>query len=306
MNVRRRQILAGLGGLAVAGSPLRAFARTSVTVGAYECLSVSDGHLVLPGSYTFAGLPEDDLAQVLAAYDVSPNEQQEPPCNLTLLRHAERTVLFDAGSGPAFMPSAGKLADGLAALEVTPDEITDVVFTHGHPDHLWGVLDDFEDLVFANAEYWMSQAEWDYWRDPNTVDTIGQARASFAVGAGRRLAAIEDRCSLFEDGQEILPGLMAQASFGHTPGHMSFELRAGTDALLIGGDAISNPHIAFARPDWPAAADQDPELAGTTRLALLDKLAHEQMLLIGFHLPQGGIGRVERAGDAYRFVAEAP
>ena len=105
-------------------------------------------------------------------------------------------------------------------------------------------------------------------------------------------------------GDEVLPGIAAVASFGHTPGHMSFELRNGSDAALVIGDAINNHHVAFARPDWPSGADQDQDTAAATRLALLDRLAAEQMLAVGFHLPDGGMGRVERDADAFRFVRE--
>ena len=301
MKLNRRMVLAGLGGAAVAQGPLRAFAKTTAQIGDYEFISVSDGNLVLPRSFFFDGLPQDELAQALASFDL-PQDQLEPPCNLTLLRNAERVVLFDAGSGPTFMPSAGTLLENMDAAGVAADAVTDVVFTHGHPDHLWGVLDDFDDLVFPNASYHMGQVEWDYWRDPATVDTIGETRAAFAVGAARRLDAIEDRMSHFSDAAEVLPGIMAQASFGHTPGHMSFMVGGDSDALMIGGDAIGNHHLAFARPGWASGADQDPDLGAQTRQRLLDRLAHEQTLLMGFHLPNGGLGRVARDGDSYRFV----
>jgi len=258
---------------------------------------------VLPGSFFFRGRPHGQLAAILAEANVSPDELR-PPCNITLYRDAERTVLFDAGAGSGFMPSAGVLLDNLDAVGVTPEDVTHVVFTHAHPDHLWGVLDDFDDPMFPDAEYMMGRAEWNYWRDPNTASTIGEARASFAVGAARRLEVIEERCTLFDDGEEILPGIMAQASFGHTPGHMSFEVRSGHESVLIAGDAIGNHHVAFARPDWGSGADQDAETGAKTRQRLLDKLAHERITLVGFHLPGGGIGRVERKDGAYRFVPE--
>jgi glyoxylase-like metal-dependent hydrolase (beta-lactamase superfamily II) len=150
----------------------------------------------------------------------------------------------------------------------------------------------------------IGQAEWEYWTDPATVDSIGEARASFAVGAARRLEAIADRLETFTGGQEVLPGIRAHDTPGHTPGHMAFEIRQGNAAAMVVGDAIGNGHLALAHPDWASGADQDAEQGIATRLRLLDRLAGEGMPMVGFHLPGGGLGRVERAGGAYRFVAE--
>jgi glyoxylase-like metal-dependent hydrolase (beta-lactamase superfamily II) len=97
---------------------------------------------------------------------------------------------------------------------------------------------------------------------------------------------------------------MAHDTPGHTPGHMAFELRQGSEAVMVVGDAIANDHLALARPDWASGSDQDAEQGIATRLRLLDQLANDKMAMVGFHLPEGGLGRVERNGDAYRFVAE--
>ena len=88
------------------------------------------------------------------------------------------------------------------------------------------------------------------------------------------------------------------------PSASSFEIRAGGEAAMIVGDAIGNHHVAFARPEWPGGSDQDPETAARTRTRLLDRLVSDQMTLVGFHLPNGGIGRVEKATDGFRFVPE--
>jgi len=202
------------------------------------------------------------------------------------------------------MPSAGSMLNGLDAISVAPEDITHVVFTHAHPDHLWGVLDDFDDPVFPDAQMMIGQAEWEYWTDPDTVNTIGEARASFAVGAARRLDAISDQITMIKSGAEILPGVLAHDTPGHTPGHMSFEIRDGSQAVLVGGDAIGNAHVAFARPHWTSGADQDAELGAQTRARLLDTLVSDDIALLGFHLPNGGLGRVERDGEGYRFVPE--
>lgn len=301
--MHRRQVLASLGGFSLGSMATGALARAMMQMGPSEVISLSDGNLVLPASFFFEGLPEDELDLILAKHNV-PRDQLEPPCNLTLLRQPDRTVLFDAGAGQGFMPSAGELLHNLDAEGLTADDITHVVFTHGHPDHLWGVLDDFDEPAFPAAQLMMGQAEWDYWTDPDTVNTIGEARASFAVGAARRLAAIEDQVSFFKGGDEILPGIMAHSTPGHTPGHMSFEIRDGANALMVGGDAIGNAHVAFERPDWAHGADQDTEMGAKTRMRLLDQLATDDIALQGFHLPHGGLGRVERANGAYRFVPQ--
>ncbi len=303
MTPTRRQLLGGLGATAIFGVPRMTLAASQIDLGQAKITTVSDGHLVLPKEFLLGDLPAAETTPILEKYGLS-GDVMRPPCNVTLLQDGDRTVLFDAGSGSGFMPSAGDLVDTLDALGVAPDDITHVVFTHGHPDHLWGVLDDFDDPVFANASYMIGQREWDYWTDPDTVTTIGDARASFAVGAARRLAAIEDQCSFFADGQEVLPGVMAHATFGHTPGHMAFEIRQGSDAVMVVGDAIGNGHLAFERPDWASGSDQDAETGIKTRQRLLDQLAQDKMAMIGFHLRDGGLGRVERNGDSYRFLSE--
>lgn len=300
MRLTRRTMLAATGAAALAnGLPLRAWASSELDLGGGATLTtLSDGHLVLPGDFILGGMPQAEMTEIVTRYGL-PTDRLEPPCNVTLYRDGTRTVLFDVGSGPDFMPSAGKLAEAMEAAGLSPEDVTDVVFTHGHPDHLWGLLDEFDDPIFAEAAFHMGEAEWAYWTDPATVDTIGLERQSFAVGAARRLAVLDGNINLFGDAAEITPGITAVASFGHTPGHMAY-LVGGT--ALVGGDAIGNHHVAFERPDWASGSDQDAGMAAATRVALLDRIASDGLALVGFHLPGGGIGRVERAGAGYRFM----
>lgn len=302
---RRREFLT-TSAAATASASLGLIARpvhAQVTLGDVRIDSVSDGSLVLPGSFIFDTMPQDALLPILASLGQSP-DVLTPPCNVTLMRHGDRTVLFDIGSGPDFTPTAGTLLASLDTLGVTPQDVTDVIFTHAHPDHLWGVLDDFDDPLLPNANYMMGKTEWEYWMDPNTVDTIGDARTAFAVGAKRRLERIEDQIVFFTDGVEIMPGVAARATFGHTPGHMAFEVRQGSEAVMIIGDSIGNDHIAFARPEWNSGSDQDPPRAAATRVALMDQLAHEKTHVIGFHLTGNGLGYVEKGTDGYTFVTQ--
>ena len=301
MKITRRRLLGAAAATgAMAALPRMSFAATTMTLGAAEIDTLSDGHLVLPASFVS---PDPQAAEILTDFGIT-TPQVEAPCNVTLLRDGTNTVLFDVGAGPDFMPTAGKLSAALDALGVTPEDITHVIFTHAHPDHLWGVLDDFDEPLFTNAQHMMGKAEFDFWIDPAAADRLDEGRKVFAAGALRRLQVLEDRLLTFDDNTEILTGIHAHASFGHTPGHMAFEILQGNAACMIVGDAIGNGHVAFAAPGLIAGADQDPETGIATRQALLDRLAVSQIPMIGYHLPDGGAGRVERADGAYRFTAE--
>ena len=303
MITRRKLIQSVPAGLVAASLPLPVWSATTMSLGSMQINVLSDGNLVLPGSTNVDNLHAGELSAIMQKYDIS-SEQRTPDCNVTLIRDGERVILIDVGSGPEFMASAGRLQDALAAIDVDPYDVTHVVFTHAHPDHLWGLLDDFEDPAFPNATYMIGKSEWDYWIDPETVNTIGEARTTFAVGARRRLALIEDNITFFNDSEEILPGIAARATFGHTPGHMAFHIAQGSNNLMVLGDCVGNHHVAFERPEWRAGSDQDGDLGAATRVALLDQLASEHMSIIGYHMPYPGIGRAEKRGDGFIFVAE--
>jgi len=180
--------------------------------------------------------------------------------------------------------------------------VTDVVFTHGNPDHLWGILDDFDEVWFPEAQLHFPKIEFDFWLNDGTIDNMPEERKVFAVGAKNRLEAIADQVKLFGDGAEVLPGVEAMSTHGHTPGHTSFLIHSTGEPIVVIGDALTHDILSFQKPEWPAGGDQDRELAATTRKKLLDRLANEQMQLIGYHLTNEGIGRVENSGTAYRFI----
>ncbi len=302
--MKRRSFMQSTGAVALAMSlPRQLQARTTWERDGTRIDMLSDGYLELPADMMLENMPQDELAEILARYDLN-SDQLEPPCNLVLLRDGPRVVLFDIGAGPDFMPSAGHMMQAMDALGVSPDDITHLVITHAHPDHIWGLLDDFDEPMLPNAEVMMGRTEWDYWMDPDTVESIGAARQSFAVGAQRRLVEVQDHVTLFDDGAEVLPGVEAILTPGHTPGHMSFGLSIAGQQLLVTGDALVNHHLAFERPDWHSGSDFDLEQAAQTRLRLLDRITADDLTILGFHLPEGGIGRAERlAENRYRFHA---
>lgn len=302
MTPTRRQVLA-TAGAATAALMVPRFSVAETRFGDMVIQTVSDGSLTLPFDFIFEPVPADVREATIARFGLD-GEVLTPPCNLTLLRHGDRVVLFDAGSGSGFQPTAGSIVEALEVAGLGVDDITHVVFTHGHPDHLWGVLDDFDDPLFASAEHLIGRQEFDYWTDPATVGTIGTARQAFAIGAERRLSVLADALTFFDDGDEVLPGVEAVLTPGHTPGHMAFVLASGDETLMVVGDAIGNHHVALTHPGVPTGADQDMPTAAATRTALLDRVVADATRIAGFHLPDGGLGRIDRSGEGYIFLPE--
>src|SRR5262245_2047921 len=227
-----------------------------------------------------------------------------PATNVILVRTPLDLILIDVGAGPHFMPTVGKLAENMETAGIDRKAVTKVVITHAHPDHLWGTLDDFDNApMFPNATYVVSAAEWNFWMAEDIVLRLPEDRKNFAPGAKRNLAAIKDKVRMIKPGQDIVTGIRAIDTSGHTPGHLAIEIASGRESLIVLADALTHPTISFAHPEWSPAADHhDPERAVVMRKALLDRLATDLSRVIGYHLPFPGIGLVERSASAYRFV----
>jgi glyoxylase-like metal-dependent hydrolase (beta-lactamase superfamily II) len=300
---RRTLLAATAASIATRALPASAAAPYSFKHGAFEVEVVSDGHLVLPTSFLAPDAPPAERDALLRAAGET-GEQYNSPTNITLIRTTNDLILVDMGSGDRFMPSAGKLWDNLKAADIDKTKITKVIFTHGHPDHLWGAVDELDDLATPDATFFVASAEWDFWSGDNATQGLPSERAGFVTGARRNYSAIKDKVKMVKPGDEVVAGLRLIDTPGHTQGHVSLEL-AGADGLIVGGDVLTHPLISFQHPEWRPTADHVPEQAVATRRRLLDRLAADRSKLIGFHLPYPGVGTVERMDGAYRFVPVA-
>jgi glyoxylase-like metal-dependent hydrolase (beta-lactamase superfamily II) len=149
----------------------------------------------------------------------------------------------------------------------------------------------------------MAAAEIAFWTAEGVYSRLPEDRHAFAAGAQRVLKTLGDRLERFAPGQEVAPGILAVETAGHTPGHVAFEVAGGGETLLVLGDALIHPVISCRYPDWRSVADIDPDLAVATRWRLLERLATDRVPVIAYHFPAPGLGRIERAGSAYRVVA---
>lgn len=286
-----------------AARPARAHATPfRFKAGEAEITVLSDGGLELPSSFV---LPGRELAEIDAAYRAAGQSFSgfRSEVNVALVRTGPSLVLVDTGAGPDFMPSLGKFAEHLETAGVKPGDITHVVFTHAHADHLWGVIDPLGgDTLFEKALHLMTAPERDFWLADGIEHRVPAPMQGMAAGTQRRLRSIAPRIETLRPGTEIVPGLTAIDTSGHTPGHISILVGTGTDGVLISGDALTQDVISFARPAWRWGADLDGDKAAATRRRLLDQLATDRLRLLGYHLPWPGLGHVERKEGAFRFA----
>ncbi|MCA0405738.1 MAG: MBL fold metallo-hydrolase [Proteobacteria bacterium] len=283
-----------LGGLALAPVTITTLAQA----GQDRLFTVSDGSFSLPASMLNRGRKPEEIKAALGGA-----ESYISQLNITVLERAEGFTVFDCGAGANFIPGAGKLMESLKAAGVEAEKVKHLVFTHAHPDHLWGSLDDFGAPAFPNATFHVSQGEYDFWHRKDILNLMPEDRQVFATGAQRHFKELTPVLKQFKPEQEILPGLFAAATPGHTPGHVSYDVKMGSEIITVAGDALTHPILSFAYPEWAGGFDHEADVAAATRKKLLDRLASEKRMMVGYHLPSGGRGRVEKAGAAYRFIS---
>lgn len=302
--LNRRRFIQGSAALAsVALMPWSALARAaphSFTQGDAEVTVFSDGSITLPLTIIAPDASAEQLAEIAKRMGWS-DGAAHPETNIPLIRTGSEVVLVDNGSAGKFQPSAGKLAENLKAAGVDPASITKVVFTHAHPDHIWGTLAEGDKLLAPNAAYYVGSAEWNFWTDPDLLSKMPAEMGDFVKGAQRDLGAVKDRVSMVKAGDEIVPGLAVLDTPGHTPGHISLRL-AGGEGLIITGDVTPNPLVSFEHPDWKFGFDADPNLAIETRKKMVDQAAADKVRLLGYHWPYPGVGFAEKKDTAYVFV----
>jgi len=312
--VSRRALLKACGALAGSGLGLEARAQPDpppAGVAPYrpaddtlELLVVSDGHLVVPTRMLATNVLDGQLTAFLTGRGLGA-DRVHFHINVAVLRAGNEYVLIDAGAGGTWEPTAGRLADNLEAAGIALDAIGKVVITHAHPDHIWGLIDELDNsLRFPRAHYLVSAREFEFWTLGEAARLTGPVEG-IAAGARRVFKAIEARLSRFRPGEEIAPGLIAIDTAGHTPGHVSLLLTRGPRQLLLTADALLNNHVAIAHPDWQPAADMDAARAVQSRRRLLDMAATDRLQVLAYHMPFPGLGRIERAGAGYTWLADA-
>lgn len=263
-------------------------------VGTLDVIALRDGGMTgVPNDNKILGVGRtpEEVAAVLTAAGL-PGDSFDLSIQPLLVRDGDAVVLIDAGAGAGMGAGAGKLPASLASAGVQPGQVTDVLISHGHGDHVGGLVTADGALTFPNAAIRMTEAEW----------TALKADASMAAV----VTAITPKVQTFAAGAQITPSIKAVSIAGHTPGHTGYEIASGSERLLYIGDTAHHHVISVQRPDWRIQFDGDAPTAQASRKALLARAADENLRLYAVHFPFPGLGRVRREGETFVWVPETP
>jgi glyoxylase-like metal-dependent hydrolase (beta-lactamase superfamily II) len=271
-------------------------------LGSFEVTILSDGAYEIPTTLMATNRPREELTAFLAS-NFLPTERGLQHVNIPLINTGSEVVLVDVGGGPNWTPTTGRLTDNLRAAGYEPEDIDKVVLSHGHPDHIWGLIDEFEEAPrVPNARYYIAEAEWDFWTSDEASERLADAFKGFAIGAKKHLPPLADKTTRLKPGAEIVPGIITVSTRGHTPGHMSLVVSSGGQSMIVSADCVRHPFISFEHPDWWQMTDLEQEKAEASRRKLLDMAAADKALMLVCHISFPGLGHVARAGDVYRWV----
>ena len=262
-----------------------------------------DGYINLPSSLFHGVEPEKMKELIEGSFQTQTPEGVPTAVTTYLIDSGEAVSLLNAGGAQCVGTTMGGILDSLNAAGYSPDDISAVLLTHMHFDHVCGLSRDGA-AVFPNATVYVAEAESRFWLDPQIAQAAPEGNRPFFEMAARSIAPYITKgfFSTFQDGDEVIPGVQAILSPGHTPGHTSFLLQSGEENLLLWGDIVHSHAMQFAHPEVSNDFDTDQMQAVATRRTIFKRAAGEKWLIGGDHLPFPGFGHIRTEAEGYSWV----
>ena len=309
----RRTLLAGTAVAAIAGGADPAAAATPPAdkqapaiyrykIGSYELTALYDGIWYRPITDKFIrNAPFADVEHALDAAFM-PHDKLATPFTALVVNTGSKLVLIDTGTGGQISPSAGELRDNLIAAGIDPNAVDAIVISHFHPDHINGIKDKDNALIFPNAEIMVPAPEWAFWMDDANLNAAPADMKPTFLNQRRIFADIAKQVTHYEPGKEVAPGIVTLPAPGHTPGHTVFAIHSGNQSLLVLSDTAQHPAVFARHPNWEAAFDVDGPEAVATRKKIFDRAAADRMLITGYHFPFPACGHLIKTATGYEHV----
>ena len=251
-------------------------------LGGFDLVALHDAQFVLPndGKAFGVGHSPEETAKVLKDAG-APTDSVTLSVDALLIKMPEHLVLIDTGTG-------GALQQSLSQAGYKAEDVTDVLITHSHPDHVGGLVSNGK-LAFPNATIRMSSAEWEFAKKNDKLADL--------------VKTIGSHVKTFEPGAEVVPGITSAELPGHTPGHVGYQIVSGNEKMIDIGDTAHSSIVSLAKPEWPIGFDNDAATGETNRIGTLKKLAQSQELIFAPHFPFPGVGHIQSDGDHFKWDA---
>jgi glyoxylase-like metal-dependent hydrolase (beta-lactamase superfamily II) len=259
------------------------------TIGDFVCVAFCDADQVRDGYGLFGKIEPDVLKQGFTDLGYQPDALKFS-MNILYIKTPEHSILVDTGLGVGM----SKLPESLLLAGIELNKIDTIIITHGHGDHIGGIIGSDGTPTFPKAKYAIWKDEWEHWLGEATKDENPNPAAK------KNLLPIQDKVILIEEEGEIVPGVQAVHAPGHTMGHMALLVASKGEKLLHIVDAAHHP-IQLAHPEWSPNFDVRPDVSVATRKHLFERAADENLLMMAYHFAFPGLGKVERAGDVFKW-----
>ena len=284
----------------MAGAAMTSFRR--VKLGSFEVTTVFDGFANVPRVFPIFGQDqsEDKVAAHMQANYLPGNAMQIGFTPVVVNTGAE-LILFDAGNGAGRGETRGHLLKSLAAAGFSADQIDVVVITHYHPDHIGGLITDSKP-TFPNARYVTGEAENNFWTSKAVAESSDKKMQGRSKLVQSQVVPLAEKFSYIKPGADVVTGITSVDAFGHTPGHMAYNIESDGKRILLWADACNHYVASLQKPEWHVVFDMDKDKAIASRRKLLDMAAADKVAVTGYHMPFPSIGFVEKIGDAHRWL----
>jgi glyoxylase-like metal-dependent hydrolase (beta-lactamase superfamily II) len=249
-----------------------------------------------------------DVVNAALAEVFMEKDMMTTPYNPIAVNTGSKLAVIDTGTSETNHKKSngvgGQFVSNLAAAGIDRTAVDIVIISHYHGDHINGLLMDDNSLTYPNAEILVPAPEHKFWMDDGEMSRATNGRVQTNFKNVRRVfnAEVLKRVNVYEWGKEVISGITAQGTPGHTPGHTAYVIASGSDAVYVQSDVTHVPFLFVRHPDWHAYYDQDGAMAEATRRKVYDMLVADKLRVQGFHYPFPSLAHVEKYGTGYREI----
>ena len=273
-------------------------------IGKIQCTIFRDLMFKYQAKDYFVNASQEELEPSLRKFNVTADNIPSPFISV-LLQQGDKKILIDTGMGFSEKPLVfrgnsyvmkGRLRQLLQQENVKLNDITDVIITHFHPDHIGGLFTEENKLNFPNAKFHIHNDEWTYWHSASSDNQP----ALFKHFIEKNITPLKNlNLNLIKgDFVNILNGITAVKADGHTPGQIALIIHSGKTQLLYISDAFLHP-LHMERLDWQTNYDLDHQKAKQSRIKLLELAHKDNMLINAFHFDFPGLGRINKSQSGW-------